>query len=91
MKQILLVIGNLFALYGLYSVINSAFISYHFIVPNYFPGKNEINFSVFSMLLILPIMGLVMLFVKKWRVKLIGIIYLFFFTWAIELFVTAFV
>ncbi len=46
---------------------------------------------IFSAFVGLPIMGLVMLFVKKWYVKLIGVIYLFFFTWAIELLVTAFV
>ena len=91
MKRILLITGNCIALYGIYGVINDAFIHNHFVVSKYFPGKSELYFSLSAMLLVLPVMGIIMLFLKKWYMKLIGIFYLFFFTWALELLAEALV
>jgi hypothetical protein len=91
MKQILLIIGNCVALIGIYCILDSAYFESYQAVARYFPENSWPNFMLFSSFVGLPIMGLLMLFVKKWYTKLIGIIYLFFFTWALELLATAFV
>ena len=91
LKRTLLIIGNCVALIGVYFVLESTVFKSYQSVQQYFRERGILNSLIVSAFIGLPVMGIGMLFFKKWYVKFVGIIYIFFFTWAATLLAQALV